>query len=99
MPIDVSKVRASAVDYLKYYDLEKYLFGDVRETYNRKDTIHPVDYYVILIWKANRAKNKTRDSLARTAGDFADAVKQITVDLHKCTGTEGRSESRRPVTR
>jgi hypothetical protein len=24
MPIDVSKVRASAVDYLKYYDLEKY---------------------------------------------------------------------------
>jgi hypothetical protein len=37
---------------------------------------------MILIWKANIEKNKTRDSLAPTAGDFAAAVKQITVALH-----------------
>jgi hypothetical protein len=87
---DVPEVRARAVGYLKYYDLEKYLFDDVREKFHRDGVIDPVDFYIILIWKANRAKNKTRDRIARAAGSFSQAVKQISVSLYHAREPKAR---------
>jgi hypothetical protein len=67
--------------YLRYYDLEKYLFNDVRLRFEREARIDHVDFYLILIWKANRAKNITRDRLAREAGSFPEAIERIAVAL------------------
>lgn len=69
--------------YLRYYDLEKYLFDEVGTKFCREGTLDPVDFYMILIWKSNRAKNKTRDRLARSAGSFAEAVSQISASIYK----------------
>jgi hypothetical protein len=65
------------MNYLKYYDLEKYLFGPVRERFNQEGVIDPVDFYMILIWKSNRSKNYGKDRLFEAAGNFPNAVRKI----------------------
>jgi hypothetical protein len=71
------------MDYLKYYDLEKHLFDFVRERFVRDGVIDPFDFYLILIWKSNRSKNKGRDRLANAAGDFSKAVKKIADSIYQ----------------
>ena len=70
-------------DYLQFYDLEKYLFGEVGFTFRNTGNIEPVDFFMIFIWKANRAKTRVRDRLKnnRKAGSFEKAVKQIAQTL------------------
>ena len=69
-------------DYLKFYDLERYLFDEVGPAFRSTGTIRPVDFYMVFIWKANRAKNKLRNRLKTRAGSFAEAVEQIALLLH-----------------
>jgi hypothetical protein len=78
------------MNYLKYYCLEKYLFDDVRVRFHREGVIDPIDFYMILIWKANRAKNRARDRLAHEAGSFSKAVEQIGAELHNAKGAKER---------
>jgi hypothetical protein len=78
------------MNYLKYYDLEKYLFDDVSVRFSQEGVIDPVDFYIILIWKANRAKNRARDRLARTAGSFSNAVKHISTALFNANDAKER---------
>jgi hypothetical protein len=70
-------------DQLRYYDLEKYLFDEVRTKFCREGTLDPVDFYMILIWKSNRAKNKAKDRLTLSAGNFAEAVREISASIYK----------------
>jgi hypothetical protein len=78
------------MNYLKYYDLERYLCDNVREKFTRDGIIDPVDFYLILIWKANRAKNRARNRLATNAGSFAEAVKQIAAALNPTSEAKDR---------
>ncbi len=68
-------------EYLKFYDLEKYLFDEVGPRFRKGEGIEPVDLFMIFIWKANRAKTRVRDRLKRKAGTFAKAVAQIATSL------------------
>src|ERR1700676_201640 len=68
-------------DYRKYYDLERYLFTEVNQHFAEEGNIKPADLYMIFIWKANRAKNRHRDRLAKKAGTFAAAVREISASL------------------
>ena|SRR5215213_10188213 len=45
-------------DYLKYYDLESYLFEDVHQRFHAEHSLGAFDFFSIVIWKANRAKSK-----------------------------------------
>jgi hypothetical protein len=78
------------MNYLKYYDLEKYLFGDVSVRFRKDGVIDHVDFYMILIWKANRAKNRARDRLAREAGSFSNAIREIGTALRETKGAKER---------
>ncbi|HEY1757709.1 MAG TPA: hypothetical protein VGG72_20220 [Bryobacteraceae bacterium] len=73
---------ADETDYLRFYDDEGYLL-DVGKSFRETGNIEPADFYMLLIWKANRAKNRHRDRLKRLAdGSFRTAVSQIASALH-----------------
>lgn len=78
-----ANAKGKRTDYLRYYDLEKYLFDDVRLKFIRSGVLDPVDFYMILIWKSNRAKNRTKDRLTRATESFEEAVKQISASIHQ----------------
>ena len=70
-------------DFLKFYDLESYLFGEVGPRFRANGVIEPTDFFMILIWKANRAKTKTHKKLSNRAnGCFNSAVKDIAKRLY-----------------
>jgi hypothetical protein len=77
-------------DYGKYYDLERYLFTDVTQKFAEKGKIDPIDFYMILIWKAERVKNKQRDRLAKKSGSFQNAVKKISKSLRAANDSKKR---------
>jgi hypothetical protein len=69
-------------DYRKFYDLERYLFTEVGPRFVKTGDLSPADFYMIVIWKANRAKTKVRDRLNKREGGFAAAVKSMAASLH-----------------
>lgn len=79
-------------DYLKIYDLECYLFSEVGPRFAEAGKIHPADFYMIIIWKSNRAKTKIRDRLNKKEGNFAAAVKKIAGSLHASDGPKRQLE-------
>jgi hypothetical protein len=69
----------STADYLKFYDDETYLLKEVGPRFHDTGMIEAADFYTILIWKANRAKNYhlKRLKLLTQSGTFQNAVDQI----------------------
>lgn len=66
------------MDYLKLYNLERYLLEDVGPRFRSSGTIAPTDLFMIFIWKANRAKIRIREKLKRGAkGSFSKAAFEI----------------------
>jgi len=79
------------MDYRKFYHLERYLFDEVGLHFRSSGKIDPIDFFLILIWKANRAKTKVREKLrARSNGNFSDAVSQIANALSASETDEDR---------
>jgi hypothetical protein len=75
-------------DFLKIYNLEKYLFEDVGAGFRSTGQIDHADFFMIIIWKSNRAKTKVRDKLKRKAnGDFSAAVATISKALFSARKT------------
>lgn len=80
------------IDYGKFYFLEKYLFNEVASRFLGNGKIDPTDFYMIVIWKANRAKTRVRKRLTEEAGSFNRAVKEIASSLHSSGSPERRLE-------
>ena len=55
------------IDCLRYYDLETYLFEDVRNRFLKDGFLSAFDFFSIVIWKANRAKGKVAQRLLANA--------------------------------
>ena len=51
------------INYLDYYDLERYLFNVVSKRYAQNKTLTAFDFFCIVIWKANRAKSRVAERL------------------------------------
>jgi hypothetical protein len=72
----------ATIDYLKFYDDESYLMGEVARRFHETGIIEPADFYMLLIWKANRAKSYHRERLKKKAsGSFGNAVSKIASSL------------------
>ena len=71
------------IDYRDYYNLEDYLFENVGPRFGKTGSIDPLDFYLILTWKANRATTIHRDRLRQHKGGFTGAVKRSSADLYK----------------
>jgi hypothetical protein len=50
--------RNQMTDYLKYYNLEGYIFEDAHQRFHTEHSMGAFDLFSIIIWKANRAKSK-----------------------------------------
>src|SRR5260370_14452496 len=75
-------VKEGSIDFRKYADLEGYLFGEVGPSFRKTKKFDPEDFFAILLWKANRAKNKHRDRIMKiAAGSFRTAVRQLARQL------------------
>lgn len=72
-----------AFDFLRYYDLETYLFVDVHDRFHRQGFLSAFDFFAIVVWKANRAKGLiARRLLAKTkTGDLENVVGSLSSSL------------------
>ena len=52
-------------DYIKLYHLEEYLFETVRQKFRNTGKLSALDFFCIIIWKANRAKSKVASRLLK----------------------------------
>ncbi len=65
-------------DYLRYYDLETYLFEDVHRRFHSEKSLDAFDLFSIIIWKANRAKSRLAFRLIRKSGSLEAAARHLT---------------------
>jgi hypothetical protein len=75
---------------LRYYDLETYLFEDVRERFHKEGRLDAFDLLSIFIWKAERSKSKLARRLMKQAGDLEAAADQFTRALFEAKSPEER---------
>jgi hypothetical protein len=80
---------AGETDYRKFYDDETYLL-DAGSHFRETGQLDAADFYMLLMWKANRAKNYHRKRMKRQAGSFDAAVAAIAVDIHRAADGKGR---------
>ena len=78
------------MDYLKYYDLEGYLFNDVNAAFNARGYLTPEEFFSIVIWKAERAKTRIKKRLLGKGSDLAEVVKNVTEDIKAAPSDESR---------
>jgi len=83
------------LDYVKYYDLERYLFEDVHEHFQNDHFIGAFDFFSIVVWKANRAKSWIAQRLRKHASsdarnDIDAIVRRLTASLYDEKDTHGR---------
>jgi hypothetical protein len=76
----------NSLDYRKFYDDETYLLDEVSPHFRNTGELEAPDFYMLLSWKANRAKNYHRDRMKDKAGSFQGAVSAIASELHSNTG-------------
>lgn len=74
--------KLGAMDYTKYYYLEKFLFEEVNRNFHCKGFLTPEDFFCIVIWKANRAKTKIKKKLLKY-GPLSETIKRITSQIFK----------------
>jgi hypothetical protein len=53
------------MNHIKLYYIEKYLFEDVRCSFEKNGKLNAFDFFCIVIWKANRAKSKIAKTLIK----------------------------------
>ncbi len=74
-------------DYLKIYDLERYLFEDVCKRFHENEFIGAEDFFCIMIWKANRAKRYAADKFDKTIA-LDEGVRILTKKIHEALSDE-----------
>ena len=72
-------------DPIAYYSPETHLFPKLSQTFADTGTIDPEALYLVLDWKAPRARTRHRDRLARIAGSFNVAASRIAAELWAAT--------------
>ncbi len=76
------------IDPIAYYSPEACLFPALAQGYADMGTIDPMAFYLVLDWKAPRARTLHRKRLITIAGSFTAAVNLIAADLHSAVSPE-----------
>jgi len=71
------------MNYLKYYNLEDYLFGELRSNFKKRGYLTPDEFFCIIIWKANRAKTKIKSKITRRKGGLNKNTRLLTSQIFK----------------
>ena len=75
MPVKLDSVKLC--QWLKLYDIERYLFEEVSQRFGDKRTLEPYDFFAIIIWKSNRAKTKIKKGLARAGKSVRELMRKV----------------------
>lgn len=79
------------MDYLKYYDLEKYLFETVSPRFRKDTHLCAFDFLSIVNWKSPRPKRRIINGLCkRRKTGFEEAVRDLTHDIHRAEDHQTR---------
>jgi hypothetical protein len=78
------------MNYLKYYDLEEYLFTDVKNAFDSRGHLTHEEFFSIVIWKANRAKTAIKRKLAKRGKSLAVVVQDLSSQINKAASDEER---------
>ena len=79
------------MDFRRYYNLESYLFETVGPAFRRQGYLSALDFFCIVIWKANRAKSKTAATLLKRGHkDLHEAVRELTTGLARKSAPEDK---------
>jgi len=70
------------MNYLKYYFLEDYLFGEVRNNFFKRGYLLPDEFFCIIIWKANRRKTIIRKKFSENEIFFKKQIREITEKIY-----------------
>jgi len=78
------------IDFLQFYDDEHYLLTKVGPTFRETGRIATLDFHMILIWKADRAKGYHKARLRRLSskGSYSEAVQTLASELWKADRKE-----------
>ncbi|MGH7121895.1 MAG: hypothetical protein ACREFP_23370 [Acetobacteraceae bacterium] len=76
------------IDPIAYYSPETYLFPALAQSYADTGAIDPMALYLVLDWKAPRARTLHRSRLAKLAGSFNRAVSMIAAELDAAANPE-----------
>lgn len=77
------------INYKKYYDLENYVFNEVRKNFLKRKYLTAQEFFCIIIWKANRAKTKIKKKLSIT-NSISKNVKKITEQIFKANNANDK---------
>ncbi len=69
-------------EYLKYYFLEKYLFGEVSKNFRDKGSLTPEEFFAIVIWKRNASKTRIKEGIGKYREQYGKTIKNITEDIY-----------------
>jgi len=78
------------MDYLKFYDLESYLFNDVKNNFHKNKFLDAFDFFCIIIWKANRAKSKHSSRMLNGKSNLDVVVRELTSEIYNATNDKVR---------
>lgn len=78
------------MDYKKFYDDERFLLDEVGPNFRRTGELDAIAFYMLLNWKAPRAKNYAKKRLKAKAGSFKAGVRKLADDLHKAATNKRR---------
>lgn len=82
------------MDYLKLYNLERYLFDDVKASFQTNKKLSAFDFFCIIIWKANRAKSKVAlkliDHDGKVTHDLNTLVEKLTAAIANAPDDKAR---------
>jgi hypothetical protein len=82
------------MDYLKLYNLERYLFDDVKTSFQTNKKLTAFDFFCIIIWKANRAKSKVALKLVAHGGNATHDLNALVESLTAAIANARDDESR-----
>jgi hypothetical protein len=70
------------MDFRRFYQLESYLFEEVRARFASNGALDAFDFFCIVIWKANRAKSAVAKNLLKHGdASLEDAVRTLTAGI------------------
>ncbi|ETB64116.1 TPA: hypothetical protein DIC38_00640 [Candidatus Nomurabacteria bacterium] len=79
------------MSYIKYYNLEQYIFQDVGPNFRKTGKITIEDFFCIVIWKANRAKTNIRKKLSKNT-TLSKSIISISDDIYNAHSKEEKLE-------
>jgi len=63
--------------YIKEYELEKQLFGEISRNFRKNKTLSDEEFFKIIIWKSNRNKSKILKEIRKSKKSIKQIMRKV----------------------